>query len=346
MTTKVYTFSILLFLQNMISQRHVVGLPTRRTMLTLFLGMLAAQILLLCLKKDVQILRILALKKNRCERVRQQPNAVWTSVEPELRQMRLLCLITTEPDKYELRAIHIQNTWARRCKTFWFTGTQSHKQLVLMRLNLPHSTEDESSWLEAKFVFRRLYQDVESYEFYLYAPDDAYFFIENLYTQLQYHLPEEPFITGHRIRERNMNSYFTKRTGFVLSRAAIRKLVEQTLDQHPDCPELNEKLMERRLIKCGEVFGMIQYDSLDSHGSPLFPSKSLLDMVSNLTLFRQAIHGKSLSPVWKQLGLGARQVCFPHVNPLWMYIHEFVLYQLRPVELTETGTIGRHSKLD
>ncbi|KAF7262552.1 hypothetical protein EG68_00193 [Paragonimus skrjabini miyazakii] len=330
----------------MMRQRHVVGLPTRRIALTLFLGMLTAQVILVCLKKDIQILRLLALKTDRCEQLEQQPSAVWINVEPELRQMRLLCLITTEPAYYELRAIHIQNTWARRCKKFWFTGTQAHKQLVLMRLELPHSTKSEFSWFEAKFALRRLYQDVESYEFYLYAPDDAYFLIENLYAQLQYHLPEEPFITGHQIRERNMNSYFMKRTGFVLSRAAIRKLVEQTLDQHPDCPDLNEKTMERRLIKCGEVFGMTQYDSLDSQGSPLFPSKSLLDMVTNLTVFKQAIHRKSLSPIWKQLGLGARQICFPHVNPLWMYIHEFVLYQLRPVGLTEAGTIGRYPKLD
>ncbi|KAF8568288.1 hypothetical protein P879_04439 [Paragonimus westermani] len=47
--------------------------------------------------------------------------------------------------------------------------------------------------------------------------------------------------------ERNMNSYFMERTNFVFSRADLRKLVEQTLDQHPDCLDLNEKMMERRL---------------------------------------------------------------------------------------------------
>ncbi|KAF6776396.1 hypothetical protein AHF37_04661 [Paragonimus kellicotti] len=61
---------------------------------------------------------------------------------------------------------------------------------------------------------------------------------------------------------------------------------------------IHHKSLSPRLetVKCGEVFGMIQYDSLDSQGSPLFPPKSLLDMVSNLTIFKQAIHHKSLSP--------------------------------------------------
>ncbi|KAF6776397.1 hypothetical protein AHF37_04662 [Paragonimus kellicotti] len=184
----------------MMRQRHVVGLPTQRTMLTLFLGMLAAQVLLRCLKTEVKILSLYSVKTNRCERLGQQPTAVWINLEPELRKMRLLCLITTEPTYNGLRTIHIHNTWARRCTKSWFTGTQPHKQLMFLRLDLPHSAGNESSWLEAKLAFRRLYQDVESYEFYLYAPDDSYFLIENLYAQLQYHLPEEPFITGHRIR--------------------------------------------------------------------------------------------------------------------------------------------------
>lgn len=48
------------------------------------------------------------------------------------RKPRIFCILLTTPANYEKRAIHAQNTWARRCTNWAFISTTKHAKLKLL----------------------------------------------------------------------------------------------------------------------------------------------------------------------------------------------------------------------
>lgn len=50
----------------------------------------------------------------------------------EYNKPRILCILLTHPGNYDKKAIHTQNTWARRCTNWSFISTTKHSKLRLL----------------------------------------------------------------------------------------------------------------------------------------------------------------------------------------------------------------------
>ncbi|TGZ72866.1 hypothetical protein CRM22_001838 [Opisthorchis felineus] len=244
--------------------------------------------------------------------------------DPGARRARVLCYVDA---KSNLTTIHIRNTWGRRCERVWFENVRKRSKLSVVRAN--------ASWSKLTSVIRHLYTDVEFYDFYLHAESQTYVLMENLQLQMQSHLPEEPHIIGHKFQGPPMRPYYNS-ASYVLSRAAVRKIVEDALEQHPECPAPKETKAERLLIACGDVVGMIQYEASDDNGIYLFYPIGLKELYSKMLKFKYLRSRNQLRSRWRNIRLSHRQIALHSVSPMMMYVMEFILYHLHPIGLEQS----------
>ncbi|KAG5447138.1 Glycoprotein-N-acetylgalactosamine 3-beta-galactosyltransferase 1, variant 2 [Clonorchis sinensis] len=245
--------------------------------------------------------------------------------DPGARRARILCYVDA---KSNFTTIHIRNTWGRRCDRVWFEKVNKRSKLSI----LPGAN---AAWSKLTSVIRHLYTDVEFYDFYLHAETQTYMLMENLQLQLQSHLPEEPHIIGHKFQGPPMRPYYNS-ASYVLSRAAIRKIVEDALEQHPECPTHKETKAERLLIACGDVVGMIQYEASDDNGIYLFYPTGLKEVYSEMLKSKYLRSRNQLRSRWRNIRLSHRQIALHSVSPVMMYVMEFILYHLHPIGLEQS----------
>nr|VZI31018.1 unnamed protein product [Spirometra erinaceieuropaei] len=89
-------------------------------------------------------------------------------------------------------------------------------------------------------IVRYVYQYRNDYDYFYKADDDTYMFVENLADELSRRNPDEPFMMGRRFPRFQINGYFSGGAGYVLSRGALKLLVEKAIDIHPTCPTYDE----------------------------------------------------------------------------------------------------------
>ncbi|KAA3670106.1 glycoprotein-N-acetylgalactosamine 3-beta-galactosyltransferase, partial [Paragonimus westermani] len=101
-------------------------------------------------------------------------------------------------------------------------------------------------WQKLKATMKFLYLISDKYDFFFKADDDTYVITDNLYKLLKKMDPDEAFLMGSRYickwnKTHNVR-FFHGGAGYVISRAAIKLLVEKALDKNPRCPRTNGQL--------------------------------------------------------------------------------------------------------
>ncbi|CAH8450701.1 unnamed protein product [Dicrocoelium dendriticum] len=96
-------------------------------------------------------------------------------------------------------------------------------------------------------ILRQLYADVDSFDYFVKADDDTYMIVENLRHELSHHSPKDPFMTGYRWPLLIAGGYFSGGAGYVLSREALRLIVEKAIDRHPNCPTADESMEDVKM---------------------------------------------------------------------------------------------------
>ncbi|CAH8545665.1 unnamed protein product [Dicrocoelium dendriticum] len=92
-----------------------------RVSCTLLLGMLTAHLLHSALNFG---------RNSSCVRT---PSWTWRNNPVPNRKAKILCYVNTYGANFERKAIHVQNTWARRCDKYFFTSTTPHPNLSVLR---------------------------------------------------------------------------------------------------------------------------------------------------------------------------------------------------------------------
>ncbi|KAH8870539.1 Glycoprotein-N-acetylgalactosamine 3-beta-galactosyltransferase 1 [Schistosoma japonicum] len=101
--------------------------------------------------------------------------------------------------------------------------------------------------------------------------------MENLLDALQHYSPDMPFMLGHRFPTIVQNGFFSGGAGYVLSREALKNIVEKSIDKHPNCSIYDEIGEDVMMSICGQAVGVrlfnvhdilnrdrFQYDSPDA----------------------------------------------------------------------------------
>lgn len=86
-------------------------------------------------------------------------------------EVKILCMIMTHPENHRTKAVHVKNTWGRRCNKLVFIS--SKLDLILDTVVLPIVESREALWNKTKASFQYLYEHYrQDYDYFMKADDD------------------------------------------------------------------------------------------------------------------------------------------------------------------------------
>jgi hypothetical protein len=154
---------------------------------------------------------------------------------------KILCFVLTEPANLETKAIVVYDTWAKKCDTVKFVSVVPHESHsgekrieTLYQNKLPllqptgHVTESYGNLTDKVFkTLIDLYRTYSTeYDWFLKADDDTFVFVENLRSFLARKNPDKLTYFGC-----NLKQWVAGGAGYVLSRAALRKLASALINR-------------------------------------------------------------------------------------------------------------------
>ncbi|XP_041363539.1 glycoprotein-N-acetylgalactosamine 3-beta-galactosyltransferase 1-like [Gigantopelta aegis] len=240
--------------------------------------------------------------------------------------VRVLCWIMTSPKNLDTRAVHVRNTWGKRCNKLLFFSSETNTTFPTIGLNV---TEGRNH-LTAKTIgaFRYVYEHFyDEADWFMKADDDTYVIVENLRYFLSDHNTSQPVYFGHKFKKMVKQGYFSGGAGYVLSRQALKTFVEK--GSNTTICKQDGGAEDAEIGKCMSKLGIVAGNSTDMLGR------------SRFHCFDAETHLFGGYPKWyyNYDADGAKQgqenisdyaVSFHYVRPLKMYSMEFFVYHLRP----------------
>ncbi|XP_071552788.1 glycoprotein-N-acetylgalactosamine 3-beta-galactosyltransferase 1-like isoform X3 [Panulirus ornatus] len=142
---------------------------------------------------------------------------------------RVLCLIVTSPKYHEGRAKHVAVTWATHCTQAIFLTTSPDHRLPHVLLT-PGAVTYDQLWSKVVQGFEWAYEHQSEFDWVVKADDDTFLVVENLQAAVRTLDPNQPQATGVHLHTWETGStYLNGGAGYVLSRGAVTKLVEDGL---------------------------------------------------------------------------------------------------------------------
>ncbi|XP_063590421.1 glycoprotein-N-acetylgalactosamine 3-beta-galactosyltransferase 1-like [Penaeus indicus] len=149
-------------------------------------------------------------------------------------KVRVLCWVMTNPKNHEKKARHIKATWARRCNKLLFISSEEDKELGAVALEVGEGRDH--LWEKTKAAFVYVYNNhYKDADWFLKADDDTYVIVENLRYMLSPYDADDPMWFGCRFKKYVKQGYMSGGAGYVLSREALRKFVEEAIPNPKKC---------------------------------------------------------------------------------------------------------------
>uniref|UniRef100_A0A0N4ZRH2 Glycoprotein-N-acetylgalactosamine 3-beta-galactosyltransferase 1 n=1 Tax=Parastrongyloides trichosuri TaxID=131310 RepID=A0A0N4ZRH2_PARTI len=272
-----------------------------------------------------------------------------TIIEKVIREnVRVLCWIMTHPNNTYKKAIHINETWGKKCTKLLFINVDSKSDLPSVDLNVTDGRK--YLWQKTKKALGYLYKtELNNYDWFLKADDDTYVIMENLRFMLLAYPPSVPVYFGCKFKKYVKQGYMSGGAGYVLSRQALKDFNEISLADPKKCKKNDVGAEDVELGRCLQNAGVIAGDSRDKHGRHrMFPLSPLYHFHGNNST------GKSLLPKWfyqymyypyndTEECCSDTMISFHYVTPQLMYTIHNLLYRVYPFGLKKDNTMY-HSK--
>lgn len=185
------------------------------------------------------------------------------------RNVRIICFILTQPENHLKKAMHVMNTWGRRCNKFLMVSTKKQRGLPILQINV---TEDRDHlWFKTKEAFKYIYKH-HFYEgdWFYKADDDTYANIENMRYFLNAYSPQDPIFFGLKFRPFAKQGYFAGGPGYVLSKRALHKFIHEGLPDPHKCDEGETGVEDAAMGACLERTHVYAGDTRDKLGRGRF----------------------------------------------------------------------------
>ena len=133
-----------------------------------------------------------------------------------------------------VQAIHVKNTWGSHCDKLIFLSSEEDPDLGAVDLNIEEGRQN--LWGKVKEGFRYCYDHhFQEYDWFVKADDDTFMIIENLRDFLRSYETNEPVHFGHNFNM--LGGYFSGGAGYVLSKEALRRLIDVGVRNSSLCAE-------------------------------------------------------------------------------------------------------------
>ena len=177
---------------------------------------------------------------------------------------RIICWVCTHPETK--RSVILANElWGQYFdKTIYVTSNDSQLH-PLSTLIFPVEKESRDQlWNKTMLAFRHLYTEYgDSYDWFMKADDDSFVVTDNLYKFLSNYNSSEPHYFG-RIWKLNNQIYCSGGAGYVVSRAALKILIEGLDGKCKD--QMNGIVEDYEFGRCLNRMGVYPEDSRDENG--------------------------------------------------------------------------------
>ncbi|XP_071106618.1 glycoprotein-N-acetylgalactosamine 3-beta-galactosyltransferase 1-like isoform X1 [Haliotis cracherodii] len=240
--------------------------------------------------------------------------------------IRVFCWITTQEKALQDKIPAVNETWARRCdnKIFIMTTNVTTPGHSIVDFNIKDGRKrlTKKTIAAIKYIYQHYLTD---YDWFLKADDDTFIVMENLKYLLSFHSPDEAVYLGHLFKMFLSPGYMSGGAGYVLSRQAVRRLVEEGYNVEGACRKGGAH-EDVELGKCLKKVGVPAYNSLDDTGRETFYPLNLGDYImGNLPkqLYRYDRHPAKTG----MMCCSKLPISFHRVTPREIRLLEFLLYR-------------------
>ncbi|XP_014786164.1 glycoprotein-N-acetylgalactosamine 3-beta-galactosyltransferase 1 [Octopus bimaculoides] len=250
-------------------------------------------------------------------------------------QVRILCWVMTNPNNIRKKAIHVNATWGRRCNILLFMSS-ADEPVNLPIVKLPVSEGRNNLWAKTKEAFKYVYKHhMNNYDWFFKADDDTYAIIENLRHLLSEHDHNSPIFFGRRFKPYVKQGYMSGGAGYVLSKEAVRRFIENGLNNKSICRSDNGGAEDVEMGACLERVGVKAGDSRDIMGRerfhPFVPEHHLIPDILPREMWYMSFN---FYPVRQGPDCCSDYaISFHYVPPNMMYVLEYMVYHLKPFGL-------------
>lgn len=206
----------------------------------------------------------------------QVPKQNLSAAPPDLfHQVRILCLVLTTESNHKSKAIHVKNTWGRRCNKLIFASNVTDFELGALKLQTKAPDSFGLLWAKTKNAMKYAYENLyNDYDWFYKADDDSYAIMDNMRYLLSAYPTNESIYFGRKFKSDDKLGYFSGGSGYVISRAALKKFVTEALTDKNKCHQGDDGREDLLISRCMNNVGAYPGDARDKfQRETFFPSR-------------------------------------------------------------------------